>query len=800
MKFSFVVIACNQKSSICNTIDSVLDQDYEDLEVIYVDDGSTDGSADTVEQKYYSDKRVCTIRHPESRGCVISRLDGIKAATGDWILLGDGDDTYSRETCKVLVDTIHAHPNVNMIGFGVELVYLDNAGHIDREVMDRKYSEPMLGRASGKKLLDNIYLQQDKAWNVWNKCYSAALMRYLIDNAIADYLISSEDFYLSFIMCSAVDSYIGISNRLYNYTIGSGISTAKKLSLPAYKRHLTAAKCLEYTENYAKKHGLYEKFKRIFDQHRRDLIYASYAKIKLMREDEKLAAAKDFFDSFGIRNVISHLACGYRYECTDIGNHLNISGVFPYSKRPIKTVGMLYHRLYDGGVERVMSLLTPILQNAGYQVVLITNDPINERDYSLPVGTTRVSIGQIEYDMNIDDGYGSRYDALTNCIRENNIDAVIYHSWVAEELFWDLCTIKSTGAACIIHSHNIFFKDLSSGYLHCVKSDSIFRHADVMVVLSEADRYYWAGCNNNIHQVNNPLTFDPKKIPKAKQDNHNVIWTGRFDPIQKNPYDILYIFSEVIKTVPDAKLFLVGTGEPDVLENMHGICKDLNLDEHVVFTGYTKDVGAYLQKAAVYLFTSDFEGYSMAFAEALSYGLPIVSYPLPYMTMARESKATIQVGWKDIQGAANAVADLLTNDVRRHEMSCAAREEALAYGAEDLSVTWNRIFESLEHHEVPEHYVVDKRFLEDYQKTVNLAFTQMAYAMHNPIGSVWFPVNEAFDYRNMSKPKRWLTYLVYDRGTLKRIVKNKIKNHPLLLKIGKFVWKVLKKLKRFLIK
>lgn len=800
MKFSFVVIAYNQKSSICDAISSILNQSYDDVEAIYVDDGSTDGSADFVENTFCGEKRLRVIRHTESKGCVISRLDGIKEASGDWILLGDGDDTYSSNACEVLADTIHAHPNVNMIGFGAELVFVGNTDHIDKQLVEETFGEPHLGYLPGNKILDIIYLKREKTWNVWNRCYSAALARYMLENVHRDYLIASEDFYLNFIACSAVEGYFGIRNRLYNYTIGTGISTAKKLSLDAYRRHLTSAKCLDLSEAYARKHNLYEKFQGTFQEHEHAIIYASYIKLKFLQEQEKLIAAKGLFDGFGVRDVISHLAHDFRNECTEIGNHLDVSKLFPYTRKQVKTVAMLYHKMYDGGLERVMALLAPILQNAGYKVVIITNEPVDERDYQLPKETIRVSLGRVDDNLDMEDGYGLRYDMLTNCINEHNIDVVIYHGWLAEELFWDMCTIKSTGAACITHSHNNFLIGLNEGWLRCSQSRSIFQHADAMAVLSEVDRHYWAGCNDNIHQVNNPLTFDPKKIPKSKQDNHNVIWTGRFDPTQKNPYDILYIFSEVIKCVPDAKLYLVGTGEADVVKKMHTICKDLKLEEYVVFTGYTKDVGAYLQNAAVYLFTSDFEGYSMAFAEALSYGLPIVSYPLPYMTMARESKATIQVGWKDIQGAANAVVDLLTNDVRRHEMSCAAREEALAYGAEDLSVTWNRIFESLEHHEVPEHYVVDKRFLEDYQKTVNLAFTQMAYAMHNPIGSVWFPVNEAFDYRNMSKPKRWITYLVYDRGTLKRIVKNKIKNHPLLLKMGKIVWKVLKKLKRFLIK
>lgn len=793
MKFSFVVIACNQKGSICNTIDSILKQDYEELEVIYVDDGSTDGSADIVKQAYSFDRRVRVLCHTESKGCVISRLDGIKECTGDWILLGDGDDTYSGNTCKVLSETIHAHPNVDMIGFGVDLVYIGNTDHIDKTQLEEKFRKPHLGYLPKNKILDIIYYKQDKTWNVWNRCYSTALAKYIAENAIPEYIIASEDFYLNFIACSATNGYFGIPHHLYHYTIGSGISTARILSLSAYKRHLTAAKALFYTEEYARKHNLYEKFQSKFRQHKREVIYASYAKLKFLQDHEKLIAAKGLFDGFGARDVISHLAYDFRNECTDIGNHLDIAKLFPCSRKQIKTVAMLYHKMYDGGLERVMSLLTPILQDAGYRVVIITNDPIDERDYPLPEETIRVSLGRVEYDLDIDVGYGARYDALTRCIREYNIDAVIYHGWLAEELFWDMCTIKSTGAACIIHSHNVFLIGLNDAWLHCIKSGSIFQHADAMAILSNVDRHYWAGCNDNIHLVNNPLTFDPKKVPQSKQDNHNVIWTGRFDPTQKNPYDILYIFSEVLKSVPDAKLYLLGTGEPDVLKQMHQICSDLKLDESVVFTGYTKDVGAYLQNAAVYLFTSDFEGYSMAFAEALSYGLPIVSYPLPYMTMARNSNATIQVGWKDIHGAANAVVDLLTNDNLRHEMSNIAREEALSYGEEDLSITWNRILESLSHHEAPESYMVDKRLLADYQKTVNLAFTQMANRIYQ-VNAQGMPAAVSFDYRTMSKPKRWLALLVYDRITLKAIVKFKLRNHPRMFRICKRSLKLLKRI------
>lgn len=356
MKFSFVVTGCNQKDSICDTIDSILSQSYEDFEVIYVDDASTDGSVEMVEQTYCSEERVRIVRHTENKSVHVARLAGMTVSTGDWILFADGDDKYRYDTCTVLAQTICEHPNVNMIGFGVELVYVGNTDHIDKNQLAAKFCEPHLGYLPGNKILDIIYLKQEKTWNVWNRCYSAGLAKYMLENAVRDYLAAAEDFYLTFIACSAVNGYLGIPDRLYYYMIGSGISTAKRLSVDAYLRHLTSAKSLQFTEDYAQKINSHARYQRIFKEHTRNSIYASYEKIKFLRQDEKLIAAKGLFDGFGVRNVISHLAYDFRNECTEIGNHLDISQLFHYSRKPIKTVAMLYHKMYDGGLERVMSL------------------------------------------------------------------------------------------------------------------------------------------------------------------------------------------------------------------------------------------------------------------------------------------------------------------------------------------------------------------------------------------------------------------------------------------------------------
>ena len=143
MKFSFIVIANNQINSVCETIDSILQQSYANLEVIYVDDASTDGSAEHVEYRYANEPRLRVLRHSESMGCVMSRMDGVQCATGDWVLLADGDDSYHSESCSKLAAVIaNLDRPVNMIGFGTEIVYVGNTAHLNKEDIASKFCEP----------------------------------------------------------------------------------------------------------------------------------------------------------------------------------------------------------------------------------------------------------------------------------------------------------------------------------------------------------------------------------------------------------------------------------------------------------------------------------------------------------------------------------------------------------------------------------------------------------------------------------------------------------------------------------
>jgi glycosyltransferase involved in cell wall biosynthesis len=95
MKVSVIIPALNAAAFIGNAIRSALAQSLSDLEVIVVDDGSTDATAAIVQGFAAQDARVRLIRHEAPRGVSAARNTAIRVATGDWIALLDADDEFA---------------------------------------------------------------------------------------------------------------------------------------------------------------------------------------------------------------------------------------------------------------------------------------------------------------------------------------------------------------------------------------------------------------------------------------------------------------------------------------------------------------------------------------------------------------------------------------------------------------------------------------------------------------------------------------------------------------------------------
>jgi glycosyltransferase involved in cell wall biosynthesis len=94
---SVIIPTYNRANTIRKAAESVLEQTYKDIELIIVDDGSTDNTDEVLKEIQKNDKRVIVCKHDHNRGACAARNTGILNSKGDYIAFQDSDDIWMKE-------------------------------------------------------------------------------------------------------------------------------------------------------------------------------------------------------------------------------------------------------------------------------------------------------------------------------------------------------------------------------------------------------------------------------------------------------------------------------------------------------------------------------------------------------------------------------------------------------------------------------------------------------------------------------------------------------------------------------
>lgn len=162
-KVSVIIPTYNSADYVCEAIDSVLKQTYKPLEIIVIDDGSTDHTREMV-QPYIT---KFAVRYSYQRNCGVSsaRNAGINAANGDYVAFLDADDLWASDHLDQLVNTLENHPECS-IGFSAIDIF-GPAKDVERnregfkESVSRCLREAFVRKDNGvwvsnKKLMSNL--------------------------------------------------------------------------------------------------------------------------------------------------------------------------------------------------------------------------------------------------------------------------------------------------------------------------------------------------------------------------------------------------------------------------------------------------------------------------------------------------------------------------------------------------------------------------------------------------------------------------------------------------------------------
>lgn len=142
---SVVIPAYNCERFIADALDSVFKQNYPAIEVLVVDDGSTDGTRDVVAR--YG--RAVTLIRQQNSGAAVARNEGMRHARGDYVALLDADDLWLPGKLQLQVDYLERHADVGMCCTLWRLLYPDAAGHYRIDDVAAPESAPVDPKCAG---------------------------------------------------------------------------------------------------------------------------------------------------------------------------------------------------------------------------------------------------------------------------------------------------------------------------------------------------------------------------------------------------------------------------------------------------------------------------------------------------------------------------------------------------------------------------------------------------------------------------------------------------------------------------
>lgn len=203
-QISIIIPIYNAEKYLPKCLDSIINQTFKDIEIICVNDGSTDDSLNILNDYTAKDCRIKVFSQANA-GPAKARNVGLTNSQSEFIMFCDADDTYEPDMCKIMLDTITANQtdcamcNSNIISQN------------DRTYSDVYFNPPLKGLINKKLHKINVVL--------WNKIFRKSIIdKYNI--TFPDGFLHDDDcFWYKYALCSR-NIYI-TTDKLYNYVIHS---------------------------------------------------------------------------------------------------------------------------------------------------------------------------------------------------------------------------------------------------------------------------------------------------------------------------------------------------------------------------------------------------------------------------------------------------------------------------------------------------------------------------------------------------------------------------------------------------
>ena len=270
--------AYNMENYIEKVVYSILNQSFQDFEIIIVNDYSNDNTELIIKNLLLKDSRIRKINHSKNLGVYASRVDAILESKGKYILLMDPDDMLLNPNLFLELYKLNINYNLDIIEF---TVYCYDEKNYELSKKDFKYHYHNLNGIIYQPELSNIFFYESKSKNysfvqcrnIWNKILRKEIILKTINYIGKDYykqfFITAEDTIINLISLHFAKNYTNIKLPGYMYSIREKSMThgefdIKKQILFSYNHLLYLKKMYKYYKEFNKdRNFLYHEIRKI---------------------------------------------------------------------------------------------------------------------------------------------------------------------------------------------------------------------------------------------------------------------------------------------------------------------------------------------------------------------------------------------------------------------------------------------------------------------------------------------------------------------------------------------------------
>ena len=241
----------------------------------------------------------------------------------------------------------------------------------------------------------------------------------------------------------------------------------------------------------------------------------------------------------------------------------------------------------------------------------------------------------------------------------------------------------------LLEQRNVIFKYLTKFFRWHM--DRQVNRLDALVVLTSQDEHDW-GDKIPIYVIPNSFPFYPDKPSLC--ENKQAIIVGRYNSAKGYNY-LIDAWKIVYQKHPDWIINIFGSGEYE--DRVRKQIQDHGLQDVVIMNNPIDHIMEEYLKSSIYVMSSVFEGFAMVLLEAMSCGLPCVSFDCPYgpRNVITDGEDGILVEYLNSQALADNICKLIENEELRKRMGSNGRRNVLRFSRETIMPQWVELFKSL---------------------------------------------------------------------------------------------------------